>query len=149
MTGNLMADVRFDLILLTQQTSVSDEEGMATAIAQPDLVPWTSRLEAVGGRGQVAVNGMVALSATPGVVQATVALRRGENRVEAWLTEASAAGVWRFELGSAVEPGSLVVQAGDVQSVAGDTIVFRVRGTVGERFAFTFRRRRLGREGEP
>ena len=64
------------------------------------------------------------------------------------VTEASAAGVWRFELGDAVEPGSLAVQAGDVQVVTGDSVVFRVRGTAGERLVFTFRRRIRGREGE-
>jgi hypothetical protein len=146
MTGNLTADVRFDLLSpLAPAASASDRQG--STAETPDVVQWTSRLEAAGARGQVAVNGQVSLSATPGVVQATASLRRGENHIEAWLTEASAPGLWRFELQGLVEPGSLAVQAGDVQSVTGDSIVFRVRGSAGERFAFTFRRA-AGRERE-
>jgi PKD domain/Divergent InlB B-repeat domain len=146
MTAAQFVGANFRALVLTRPgASTSGREG---STATGDIVQWTSRLEAAGARGQVAVNGQMALSATPGVVQATSALRRGENRIEAWLTQASAAGVWRFELGEVVEPGSLAVQAGDVQSVTGDSIAFRVKGSVGERFVFTFRRRGQGLEGE-
>jgi hypothetical protein len=145
MTASQTAGIRFDAIIPAPGASSERE---APASAAPDIVPFTIELQIPGGRGQVAVNGQVTTSVTPGVVRATMALRRGENRVEAWLTEASAAGVWRFELGDAVEPGSLAVQAGDVQVVTGDSVAFRVRGKAGERLVFTFRRRIGGREGE-
>jgi hypothetical protein len=145
MTSGQTAGVRFDMTIPPPTASASGREGPA---ATSEVAALTSRLEAAGARGQVAVNGQIALSAVPGVAQAAVTLRRGENRFEAWLTEGRSPGVWRFELGDAVAPGSLAVQAGDVQSVAGDSVVFRVRGVAGERFAFTFRRLDRAREEE-
>jgi hypothetical protein len=107
----------------------------------------TSRLEAPAARGQIAVNGQVALAPGPGVMRGTLPLHAGENRIEAWLTEGARGGIWRFELGDLVEPGSLTVTGGQVLVVTGDSIAFRMSGRVGERVGFSFRRRAFdGRE---
>jgi PKD repeat protein len=119
--------------------SAAAREGSASS--GPHIVHLTTDLQVAGGRGHVAVNGQTTLAAGPGVTRATLALRGGENYVEAWLAEAQAAGQWRFDLGDVVEPGSLAVLAGDVQLATSDAVVFRIRGFAGERILFTFRRR--------
>jgi hypothetical protein len=111
-----------------------------TRSAIPSLGAWTSYLEVPRGRGQVSVNGAM-LATGPGVTRGSLPLRAGENRVEAWLTDGSGAGVWRFELGDLVEPGTLTVGLGQVLVVTGDTVVFRLSGRAGERVAFTFQSR--------
>jgi hypothetical protein len=94
-----------------------------------------------GGSGQIVVNGRNAAFARRGRSSAMAAARRGENRVEAQLIEASGPGSWRFELAGApgLRSGSLRVVAGDVALVTGDAIVFRMTGRPGERVVFTFR----------
>lgn len=68
-------------------------------------------------------------------------LLQGDNRVEATLVQGTKAGTWRFDLSalSGLEPGSLRVIAGDVAQVAGDAVVFRLKGKTGERVVFAFR----------
>jgi hypothetical protein len=145
MSANMSVGARFNMIAPPVPVSSTRSEA---APALPELVAFTSELQAGRGRGQIAVNGQVTLTTGPGLARATMPVRRGENRVEAWLSEPGSAGVWRFELLELVEPGSLAVQAGDVQVVTGDSVVFRLKGAAGERVAFTFRRRTRSREEE-
>jgi PKD repeat protein len=142
-TFNVSADESLPI-----RAPVSSPERQGLASAGPDIVHFTIDLQVAGGRGQVAVNGQATLAAGPGVTRASMALRRGENRLEAWLTEGRAAGLWRFELGGVVEPGSLAVLAGEVQLATSDSVVFRIRGAASERLVFTFRRRGRVPEGE-
>jgi hypothetical protein len=101
---------------------------------------WTSALLARGGVGQVYLNGGSAGT----VRQAGAEMQgkpRGDNHVEAVLTEATGPGTWRFEFpeGPGLEPGSLTPLLGEVIQVTGRAIVFRVAGRPGERLAFRFR----------
>jgi hypothetical protein len=67
-----------------------------------------------------------------------LAIPPGPARVEALLvTAAGRPGTWRFQLPSAVKPGSLRVVAGDVAAIAADTVTFRLAGRPGERIVFT------------
>ncbi len=104
---------------------------------------WVSQLEVPGGRGQVVLNGSQALFPSAGRAVLPVRVPSGENRVEATVVQAQGRpGLWRFELGLSVEPGSLRVIAGEAALVTADAIGFRFKGRPGERVVFTFRAQR-------
>jgi hypothetical protein len=103
---------------------------------------WASELDLEGGTGQVVVNGSAAVFASKGRSTAVAVGRRGENRVEAVVVQASGkAGTWRLELGgtTSFRPGSLRIIAGDVAMMTADAVVFRLSGKPGDRLMFTFR----------
>ena len=122
------------------QDSASGETAIASSSAlRLDL---GSQLDVAGGSGQVVVNGTSLAFAGRGRSSLTARGRRGENRVEAQLVQATGAGQWRFELrGEGLEAGSLRVLAGEVALVSSDAVVFRMSGKPGERVVFTFRSR--------
>jgi len=112
-------------------------------ILSRDVTPWSSDLAVDGGRLQVVVNGSATSFPARGRAYGVASLVEGENRVEAVLVEsAGRAGLWRFDLMSsqAVVPGSLRVIAGDVVSIASNSVTFRLRGESGERIVFTFQK---------
>jgi hypothetical protein len=101
---------------------------------------WESDLSVEGGRLQVIMNGSAVSYLEGGRAYGMSAFVEGTIRVEATLVDGRGkAGQWRFDfLGSrAIAPGSLHVVAGDVVSIAGGSITFRLKGTPGERIAFT------------
>jgi hypothetical protein len=105
---------------------------------------WSSDLDIEGGRLQLVVNGTA--TSYPGVGRAygMAGFVDGPNHVEAMLVEGRGkAGSWRFEFLSsqAIAPGSIRVVAGDVASVAASSVSFRLKGTPGERIAFTFEKK--------
>jgi hypothetical protein len=105
---------------------------------------WTSELAVPDATGQVVVNAETAVFAGAGRSASAAPGRRGENRIEAQLVQATGRpGTWRFELGTtaSLEVGSLRVIAGDVTLVTGDALVFRLGGKPGERVVFAFRTR--------
>jgi hypothetical protein len=109
-----------------------------------DRLTWTSDLQVPGGTGQVILNGTSSYLPGHGRASAASALVAGENRMEATLVNAAGKpGTWGFELSTdrAVTPGTLRVVAGDVALVSDTAVVFRMRGTPGERVVFTFRKR--------
>jgi hypothetical protein len=115
--------------------------GAEGPVSAPGL-SWISVLEAPGAEGHVVFNGQQSGFAGPGVARLTANPRAGENRVEGRLQKAQGQpGTWRFEVQSkdALEPGSLRVVQGEPVMVLPDAIVFRVRGTIGEQVAFTYR----------
>jgi hypothetical protein len=64
------------------------------------------------------------------------------HRVEARLVQgAGRPGVWRFEVGGPVVPGSLRPLAGTVVQLGGGVVAFRLQGRPGESVAFTWRQR--------
>jgi len=94
-----------------------------------------------GARGQIVVGGRQALFPERGRSLQRVLVEAGENRVEATLVQSDGKpGTWRFELSAmtGLLPGTLRVIAGDVTQVAGDAVVFRLKGAPGERVVFTF-----------
>jgi len=105
-----------------------------------ESLAWSSDLDVEGGRLQLIVNGSAALYPDAGRAYGMSAFTEGANRVEATLVEGKGkAGLWRFEfLGSQVASGSIRVIAGDAVGVAATSITFRLKGTPGERIAFTF-----------
>jgi hypothetical protein len=102
---------------------------------------WGSHLDVPEATGQIVVNGAAAVFAGPGRSTAVATGRIGENRVEAQLVQAAGKpGTWRFDLPtSGLMPGSLRVLAGDVVSLSGESVVFRLSGRAGERVVFSFR----------
>jgi hypothetical protein len=111
--------------------SVSGETSSAPSSAQ--RLELGSQLDVAGGSGQVVVNGTSLAFAGRGRSALTARGRRGENRVEAQLVQATGSGQWRFELRSdALEAGSLRVLAGEVALVSSDAVVFRMNGKPGE-----------------
>jgi hypothetical protein len=103
---------------------------------------WASELNVDGGAGQVITNGQSAVFAGRGRSTAVANGRRGDNRVEAQLVQATGRpGTWKFELGgtSSFQQGSLRVIAGDVALITADSITFRLKGTPGERVVFSFK----------
>jgi len=48
-------------------------------------------------------------------------------------------GVWRFELGPGLAPGSVRILLGEALQFTDSVVVFRIRGTPGERVSFAFR----------
>jgi hypothetical protein len=104
---------------------------------------WSSDLAVEGGRLQVVMNGAGASFPGRGRAYGMGAIKEGENRIEATLVEAGGKpGLWRFDfMGSqAVTPGSIRVIAGEAVEIGSTAITFRLKGTPGERIAFTFRR---------
>jgi hypothetical protein len=102
---------------------------------------WESDLSVEGGRLQLVVNGSAVFYPGAGRAYGMGVFVEGPNHVEATLVEGSGkAGQWRFDfLGSqGVVPGSLRIVAGDPVTVAESSITFRLKGTAGERIAFTF-----------
>ena len=86
------------------------------------------------------INGAEAIFPSRGRSLIRASAAAGETRVEATLVQGSGKpGTWRFELGTGLEVGSLRVIAGEVVQLAGDTVVFRMKGTPGERVVFAFR----------
>ncbi|HET6900064.1 MAG TPA: PKD domain-containing protein [Vicinamibacteria bacterium] len=102
---------------------------------------WESDLQVEGGRLQLVVNGSAVSYPEQGRGYGMGAFVDGENRVEATLVEGRGkAGVWRFNFlaSQSIAAGSLRVIAGDAVEVGGSSISFRLKGTPGERVAFTF-----------
>ena len=138
-------------VVMDQVRSVTASYGTLTtpargeaAPARTDSLTWLSELSAPATAGQVLANGQLAVSTPPGASAALLAVRPGENRVEAQLTLGAARpGLWRFTVQDPkrIEPGSLRAVLGEVALVTPDTIAFRLRGQPGETVAFTFRLR--------
>jgi hypothetical protein len=111
-------------------------DGFAPAASRGSRV--TSDLAIPDGQGQVVINGAEVAFPTPGPAELALSSRLGANRVEALLVQGSGkGGTWRFEITGA-RPGSLRALAGEPVSIAGDTIVFRLRGRPAERVVFAF-----------
>jgi uncharacterized repeat protein (TIGR02543 family) len=113
----------------------------ATPTSAVKPVRWTSQIDAPEAAGQTFLNGGQAGEQRSGRAEVRAEARAGSNHVEAVLTAARGAGLWRFEFpdGQAMEPGSLLPLQGEVVSATGQAIVFRLKGQAGERVAFSFR----------
>jgi hypothetical protein len=126
-------------IVVSQNTGLSAPPVVA---ATSRRVAWTSELDLDGGSGQIVVNGEAAAFAPRGRSGGAAVGRRGMNRVEAQVVEASGQpGMWRFDLGTTgtLEAGSLRVIAGEVALLTENSVVFRLKGRPGERIVFSFR----------
>ena len=108
--------------------------------AQGLRAAWSAELSPENARLQLVVNAESPIFLSYGTASGTARLVEGENRVDAVLVEAARPGRWRFELREtdAVQPGSLRVLSGEVLQLGPTSVVFRLRGTPGERIAFTF-----------
>lgn len=99
-----------------------------------------SRMELPGGRGQVVLNGGSAFFQQDATTARVEGAREGPNRIEGTVVTAGGRpGLWRFELSSGIEPGSLMVVAGQVRLVTGSSVVFQLTGKPGERVVFVFK----------
>jgi hypothetical protein len=104
---------------------------------------WTNQLDVPGARTQVVLNGRSASYPGTGRSMGLGEGRRGENRIEAHLIEATGPGLWSFQfVAGSLEPGSLQAVAGQVAEVSNDNITFRLSGEPGEQVVFTFRPKR-------
>jgi hypothetical protein len=102
---------------------------------------WASDLRLEGGRVQVIFNGSTASYPERGRSLASTRIKDGDNRVEATVVNAAGkAGSWTIDLSSspAVQAGSIRVLAGEIESVGANAVTFKLKGTPGERIAFTF-----------
>ena len=123
--------------LVMTQDYVVTADFLLTAPPRSSALSWLSDLRVPKGRGQVIVN-QRAWEVGGGPQRTALETPSGEGRVEGTLTQGSGAGSWRFELPAAVEPGSLRVVEGKVESLTGNAVVFRLAGKPGERVAFVF-----------
>jgi hypothetical protein len=113
--------------------------------SEGSTVLWSSDLKVEGARLQVILNGSAASYPANGRSSGTVRLKDGENRVEATVVDgAGKAGTWRIELlgSESLQAGSIRVLAGEVESIAATAVTFRLKGTPGERVAFTFAKKK-------
>jgi hypothetical protein len=145
-TGDPRARRRLTLEVTTPSSMLPAQSRRVNLLSSRPLaerrLAWASLLDVPDASGQVVVNGTTAVFAGPGQSTALAIGRRGENRVEAQLVQASGRpGLWRFEFGTtaSLEPGSLRVIAGQAALVTADAIVFRMSGRPGERVVFAFR----------
>jgi len=105
---------------------------------------WESDLQVEGGRLQLVVNGSAVSYPDAGRAYGMGAFVDGTNHVEATLVDGRGkAGVWRFNFltSQAIAAGSIRVVAGEAVAVSESSISFRLKGTPGERIAFTFDKR--------
>jgi hypothetical protein len=105
---------------------------------------WESDLGVEGGRLQLVVNGAAVSYLESGRAYGMGAIAEGANHVEATLVEGGGkAGKWTFNFlaTQAIAPGSIRVISGDAVTVSDSSISFRLKGTPGERIAFTFDKR--------
>ena len=108
--------------------------------AEGRRIAWSSELGLDSGRLQLVLNGEAPLFLSHGGASGTARLVEGENRVEAVLVDVARPGPWRFDLRAtdSIQPGSLRVISGEVLQLGPTSVTFRLRGTQGERIAFTF-----------
>jgi hypothetical protein len=102
---------------------------------------WSSDLRLDGGRLQVVVNGSTSSYPERGRSFATARIKEGDNRLEATVVDARGkAGSWTIDLSAsqAIQAGSIRVLAGEVESIGGTAVTFKLKGTPGERLALTF-----------
>jgi hypothetical protein len=134
--GNATYSAKTQVIVNNTGTCVPDQAPGASAA----IATIVSDLGAPGGSGQVVANDQASFPRT-GRNPLAVRVAPGDNRVEATLVEARAAGTWRFELGGVpgFRPESLRAVAGEVLQLAGDSVTFRLQGKAGERVVFVFR----------
>ena len=102
---------------------------------------WSSDLRLEGGRLQVTFNGSTASYPERGRSLASTRIKDGDNRVEATVVDAAGkAGSWTIDLSSspAIQAGSIRVLGGEVESIGATAVTFKLKGTPGERIAFTF-----------
>ncbi len=110
----------------------------------PPEVTFTSELELLAGTSaQIALNDVETIAAVAPTPQRHRARgRSGENVVEGrLLSEASEGGQWSFDFrgASGFVPGSLRVDLGEVLTLDGQSVVFRVTGKPGPPIRFRFR----------
>ena len=102
---------------------------------------WSSDLRLEGGRLQVVFNGSTASYPERGRSVASTRIKDGDNRVEATVVNAAGkAGSWTIDLSAsaAIQAGSIRVLAGEIESIGASAVTFKLKGTPGERIAFTF-----------
>ena len=102
---------------------------------------WTSDLRLDGGRLQVVVNGSTSSYPERGRSVATARIKDGDNRLEATVVDSGGKpGSWTIDLSAsaAIQPGSIRVLAGEIESMGAAAVTFRLKGTPGERLALTF-----------
>jgi hypothetical protein len=102
---------------------------------------WSSDLRVDGARLQVVVNGHASAYPERGRSFATAEMKDGDNRFEATVVDSSGkAGTWTVDLAGsqAVQPGSIRVLSGEVESIGATAVTFKLKGMRGERLAFTF-----------
>ena len=122
-------------------TTTTTFAGLSSSTGSGQSLSWSSQLEVAGALGQVVVNNASTAFSGAGRSSAVAEGRKGPNRMEAQLVEATGKpGTWRFEFGEtpSFKAGSLRIVAGDVVAVTGNAVTFRLRGTPGERVVFTF-----------
>jgi hypothetical protein len=103
-------------------------------------VSWTSELAVPGGAGLVSMNGNTPELVPAGMAAKHAATKARLNRIDFTLQKGDAGGSWTFALRApgSWDPASVRVLVGDVVSVTGHSIAFRLKGRPGERVSFTF-----------
>jgi hypothetical protein len=102
---------------------------------------WSSDLRLDGGRLQVMVNGSTSSYPERGRSFAMARIKDGDNRLEATVVDAAGkVGSWTIDLSAsqAIQAGSIRVLAGEVEAIGATAVTFKLKGTPGERLAFTF-----------
>jgi hypothetical protein len=108
------------------------------------LAVFTSDLRVAAGRLQMVVNGRDAAFPALGRSYGTARVSPGENRVEATVVDdLGKPGTWTVEIAASetIVSGSIRVLAGNAQSVGPTSVTFLLKGTPGERVAFTFQKK--------
>ena len=85
---------------------------------------------------QVIVNGSAASYPERGRSFGTAGIKDGENRTEVTIVEgAGKAGTWTIDFSGSesVRAGSIRLLAGQIESIAATSVIFRLKGTPGER----------------
>jgi hypothetical protein len=136
--GDCAGNTGLTCALVMTQDRQASADFPVSAPPPSTALSWLSDLRVPKGRGQVIAN-QRAWEVASGQQRSALDMPPGEGRIEATLTQAGGAGSWRFELPSAVEPGTLRVLEGKVESLTANAVVFRLAGKPGERVSFVFR----------
>jgi hypothetical protein len=116
--------------------------GLGCSITGPVPLAWTSSFEMQSGAATLVLNNSSTHRFQQGQSAAQGKAVANENRIDVVFDRESSAGIWRFQLARSTmwDPAGVRIIEGEALAITQTGIIFRLKGTPGERVSFTFDR---------